>query len=62
MDRTSPRCRQVGARVGAVGDQAEHGQVPAGVVLSDPGESEVGKRECGVEAGRVKLYTRDLGS
>src|SRR5699024_6158963 len=38
-----------------VGDQAQHGQIPAGVVLPDRGESELGQGECRVEAGRGKV-------
>lgn len=54
----------VWAGVVAVGDEAQHGQVSAGVVLSHRGESEVGSgRESVVSwQGGVKLYTRDLGS
>jgi hypothetical protein len=44
-----------GAGVLAVGDQAQHGQMPTSVVLPDRGESEVGQTECGVEAGRGKV-------
>ena len=38
-----------------VGDQAQHGQMPASVGLPDRGESEVGQGECGVETGRGKV-------
>ena len=56
-----PRCPDpsallaVGAGVVLVGDQAKHGQVSAGVVLSDRGEPESSQGECGVEAGRGKV-------
>lgn len=38
-----------------VGDQAQHGQMPAGVVLADGGESEFVQTECGVKAWRGKV-------
>jgi hypothetical protein len=43
VDRTSPRCPQPGQESVAVGDQAQHGQMPTSVVLPDRGESEVGQ-------------------
>ena len=45
----------VWAGIVLAGEQAQHGQVPAGVVLSDRGEPEISQGECGVEAGRGKV-------
>ena len=51
----SSRLLAFGAVGVAVGDQAQHGQVPTCVVLADRGESELIQAECGVEAGRGKV-------
>ena len=44
-----------------VGDQAQYGQMPAGVVLADSGESEFVQTECGVEAGQGTVVHRGPG-
>lgn len=53
MDQSS--LSAVRAGIVLVDDQAQHGQVPARMVLSDRGESELGQGECGVEAWRDKV-------